>query len=174
MELDKYIFRSTEGKLYSYYRKIKEVDRKRERIEELDRKIREIEEDIKNTNVNIDYYQGAMPISERVQTSSNGTSYAETQIVKAIDDLEREKAFRIRTKLKLKAKIRTMEDFILYMSQTIDSLNLGEENMRFIELKYGDGADMIIIANKLNMAKTTAYRKRKEIVTAVAETIKIK
>lgn len=166
MEIDKELFRATEGKLYSYFRKKKEIEKLNYRIKELNEQIEEIESDIRNTNVKIDYYQPSIPITERVQTSSTGTSYAEGQIIKAINEMEKERANRIRIKLKLKAKIRETQNYITYMEQNLESLS--EENKRFIELKYGDEADMITIANKMNMARTTVYRKREELVDDIA------
>ena len=53
------------------------------------------------------------------------------------------------------------------MNENVEQLN--EEDKRFIELKYGDKENLLYISIKLNMSKTTAYRKREEIVENIAE-----
>ena len=53
------------------------------------------------------------------------------------------------------------------MNENVEQLN--GEDKRFIELKYGDRKNLLYISIKLNMSKTTAYRKREEIVENIAE-----
>jgi len=165
--LNKELFRKTEGKLYSYFREKKEINDIRVRIEQLEKQIESIEYDIKNTNIRIDYYQPGMGINERVQTSTNSTSYAESEIMRAIGKLEEERAIKIRNLFKLKAKRRDTESFITHMEQNLKDLN--PENKKFIELKYRDEIKVNIIAERLNIATATAYRMRDELVEDIAK-----
>lgn len=164
--MDKELFRKTEGKLYRYYKSKSKIYRLKNEISFLESKLKRIESYIKNTNVTIDYYQNGAGISERVQTSSSGSSYAETEICREIEKLEKNHVYTYKKILKLKAKIEELEEFIFHMEANIGQLN--EEAKRFLELKYGDEKNLIYISMTLNMSKTTAYRKREELVENIA------
>ncbi|MBS5306458.1 transcriptional regulator [Clostridium sp.] len=165
--MDKELFRKTEGKLYRYYKNKNEIYKIENKIRSLENIKRNIEDDIKNANVIIDYYKNGIGIQERVQTSASGSSYAEQELCRAITKLEDEHVKVAKKILKNKAKIRHIEEFIKYMDDNIGQLT--EEDKRFIELKYGDGKNPTQISMILNMAQATAYRKREEVVKAVAE-----
>lgn len=165
--MDKELFRKIEGRLYRYFRskrKIRDLNRENTLLEN---KQNQIENDIKNANVTIDYYQNGIGLSERVQTSSTGISYAESEICRAIGDLEREHSRNTIKILKNKSKIRELESFVEHMNNNIGQLQ--EEDKRFLELKYGDNKNLLQVSIKLNMSKTTAYRKREELIENIAE-----
>lgn len=165
--MDKELFRKTEGKLYRYYESKKKIYSIKEDILRLEREVRTIEYDIRHSNVIIDYYQNGTGIQERVQSSATGTSYAENEMCKQIERLEKEHVDKTKKILKNRSKIREMERYIDYMDRNIRMLQ--EEDKRFIELKYGDKKNILQISMRLNMAQATAYRKREELVEAVAE-----
>lgn len=165
--MDKELFRKIEGKLYRYYESKKKIYSKKEDIARLEREVRTIEYDIKHSNVTIDYYQNGIGIQERVQSTSTGTSYAENEMCKQIERLEKEHVDKTKKILKNRSKIRDMERYIDYMDRNIRMLQ--EEDKRFLELKYGDKKNILQISMRLNMAQATAYRKREELVEAIAE-----
>lgn len=165
--MDKELFRKTEGKLYRYYESKKKIYNIKEDIARLEREIKTIEYDIRHSNVAIDYYQNGIGIQERVQSSSTGTSYAENEMCKQIERLEKEHVEKTKKLLKNKAKIRELERYIDYMDRNIRMLQ--EEDKRFLELKYGDKKNILQISMRLNIAQATAYRKREEIVEVIAE-----
>lgn len=165
--LDKELFKKTEGKLYRYYQSKKKIYVLKNEIDSLDSTKETIEYDIRHANVAIDYYQNGTGIQERVQSSPTGSSYAETEMCKEIEKLEKEHLKINRKILKIKSKIRELEEFIRYMDNNIEQL--GEEDKRFLELKYGDKKNLLYISIKLNMSKTTAYRKREELIDNISE-----
>lgn len=166
--LEKDLFKKTEGRLYRYYRSLKEIEKLKNRVVLLWKQKEQIEQDIRNTNVKIDYVQSGAVISERVQTSSFGTSYAEREIVNAIEKLERELLHKKRKILKLHARIREMEEQIADMDYNISMLS--EEYKRFLEWKYGERKSIDWIATEMyGGARTTAYRKREELVESIAQ-----
>ncbi|UBK38665.1 transcriptional regulator [Clostridium perfringens] len=165
--MDKNIFRKTEEALYKYFKYKKKIYRLKGRESYLENRLLEIEEDIKNANVTIDYYQNGTGISERVQTSSKGISFAESQICKEIGKLEREHITITKKIFRIKADIRYLSDYVSNMDLNLSTLN--EEDRRFIELKYGDEKSILAISQSLNIAQATAYRKREEIIELVAE-----
>ncbi|MDM0640045.1 transcriptional regulator [Clostridium perfringens] len=165
--MDKELFRKTERSLYKYFKYKKKIYHLKDRVGYLENRLIGIEEDIKNANVTIDYYQNGTGISERVQTSSKGISFAESQICKEIGKLEREHITITKKIFRIKADIRYLSDYVSNMDLNLSTLN--EEDRRFIELKYGDEKSILSISQSLNIAQATAYRKREEIIELVAE-----
>lgn len=169
--MDKELFRKTEGKLYRYYESKKHLFGLNEKIIRLENHKETIEYDIRHTNIRVDPYQNGAGINERVQTSSTGTSYAEQEMIKEIEKLERERVKLTKQLLKTKAKKRELENYISNMEFNINMLN--EESKRFLELKYSDKAKVIAISQKMNMAVATVYRIREEIVENIANFMNI-
>jgi DNA-directed RNA polymerase specialized sigma subunit len=166
--MDRELFKKTEGRLYTYFRYKKEIINSKRRIEFLESKVSEIDESIKNVHkyVNIDPYQNGAGISERVQTSSTGTSYVESEMIKEVSKLEKEQCNTMKSILKLQLQKRDKEKYVQRLDTNIEMLN--EEEKRFVELKYGDEKGVQEIADKLNMARATAYRKREELVENIS------
>ena len=164
--MDNKLFKETEGLLYRYYEYKLNKNRLEREIESIQLTLKDIESDIKTANVNIDYYQSGMQISERVQTSSTGSSHAETEICKEIGRLEREHKKEFRKLLRKKYELRAYKKLIEFMDENIRTLS--EEDKRFLELKYGDKNNIIQISMKLNIAKSTAYRKREELIENIS------
>lgn len=166
--IDKDLFKKTEGRLYRHYRNLKEIEKLKSRVVLLWKQKEQIENDIRNTNVKIDYYQSGVGFGERVQTSSTGTSYAEREILSAITKLENELVEKKKKILKLHARIREKEEQIADMDYNIQMLN--EEHKRLIEWKYGENKSLDWIATEMyGGARTTAYRKREELVESIAQ-----
>ena len=167
--MDKELFKKTEGRIYKYYTCKKKRHLLELEISNLERKLKEVEQDIRRANVSIDYYQNGNGITERVQSSPSGSSYAETEMCKEIGKLEIEHLNINKRILRLKAKIRELDNFIRHMDNGIT--NLIEEDKVFLELKYADKKSLLYISIKMNMSKTTAYRKREELVQKIAKEI---
>lgn len=165
--MDKTLFDETENALKKYFKYKKKIYKLKGREKYLENRLIAIESDIKNANVTIDYYQNGTGISERVQTSSKGISFAESQICKEIGKLEREHITITKKIFRIKADIRYLSDYVSNMDLNLSTLN--EEDRRFIELKYGDEKSILSISQSLNIAQATAYRKREEIIELVAE-----
>lgn len=166
--MDKELFRKTEGRLYRYYKDEKRIRSINSEVEELLRQTEYIKRDIQFINVPVDAELNmGISYGEIVQTSSTGTCAAESQIFRHIEKLENELAYIRKKILKKNAKVREIERNNASMKFNINSL--GEEEKRFIELKYGDEKTMeYIIVDMYGGAKTTAYRKREELIKNIA------
>ncbi|MDM0955541.1 transcriptional regulator [Clostridium perfringens] len=165
--MDKTLFNKTENALKKYFKYKKKIYKLKGRESYLENRLITIESDIKNANVTIDYYQNGTGISERVQTSSKGTSFAEEQICREIGKLEREHITTTKKLFRIRADIRYLNDYVSNMDLNLSTLN--EEDRRFIELKYGDEKSILAISQSLNISQATAYRKREEVIYKVAE-----
>lgn len=165
--IDKNIFRKTEAELYRYFDYKKEIIKLQNKIKYQRDRLSKIELDIKSVNVTIDYYQNGVGISERVQTSPSGSSFVEEQMCKEISKLEKEYLIINKKILKNNHRLRDVEGYINNMEINLSTLS--EEDIRYIELKYGDKKSILAISQKLNIAQATAYRKREEIISNIAE-----
>lgn len=161
------IYKKTEGVLYGYYEDEKEIKNIAAEIEILETNITEIEEDLRHTNVKIDYYQNGTGISERVQTSSLGTSFAEQEICNAIEKLENEHAMKIRRLLKLRKRLRKIKEKNNRIKINIEQLH--SELQKFLEYYYCYKKSIQSIALALNYSSSTAGRRKDEIVLNVAQ-----
>ena len=169
--LDKALFRKTEGQLYNYFYDIEDLKRVRAEIVSLNEAIENLDKRIKECNVKIDPEQsGCMQITERVQTSINTTSYVEREISKAIGDMEKEQAHKIRKLFKLECRERNLSYKVENMRRNIEMLK--PEYRKFLELKYNkvkyDKLGMRDIALELNMGKNKAYDLRADLVNDIA------
>ncbi|WP_024614673.1 hypothetical protein [Clostridium sp. Ade.TY] len=165
--MDKFLFDKTEEEIKIYFKYKKQIIYLKNQIESLERRLNKIEDDIKNANFTIDYYQNGVGITERVQTSPNGSSFAEEQICKEITKLEKEHLIISKKIFRKKFEIREKENYIENMEGNLKTLD--EEDRRYIELKYCDKKSVLQIARSLNMAQATAYRKGEEVIEIIAE-----
>lgn len=173
--MEKELFRKTEKALYEYYKDKNVLAAVRKEIDTLNNLLKIIDKNIVTCNVNIDPYQPGMGEGERVQSSSSNSSYVEKAIIKAIDDMEKEKAQRIRKLYKLLAEERDLVYKISKIDNYINRLN--DESIKFIELKYNvipnEKISMLDIAFEMNMCKTKAYELRKELIKDLATYIRM-
>lgn len=174
--LDREIFKKTEGRLYSYFRSLKEISDLEIENQEIEAQEESIEWDIKNCNVSIVPDEHMSPnFDERVQTSSTGESLAEKSIIKEIENLENELEYVRRKLRRNRARIRELNRNTGYLRKVLTVPPLSQESMNFIIYKYKvseDGRCKSVnwIANEMyGGVRSTAYRKREEIIENVAQ-----
>lgn len=164
--IDKETFRKTERKLYNYYEQEEVIKSIEYRIEKLKNQVKQIEQDIKNNNVVIEEESRSITYEERVQTSSNGTSYVERELVRAVERLEREKDYKLAKISDLKTEIREIEDTSAAIEYNIGMLS--KEDLNFIELKYKVKLSVEEVSDELNLSRSTGYNKRERLVNNIA------
>ncbi|EHK2389713.1 hypothetical protein [Clostridium perfringens] len=157
-----------EYKLRDYYQndiKIegieREIDLLKEHIKNIDNRIKNIDIDITEGATNNTGYL-TQNWGEKVQTSSDGTSHMEREMIRLIDNLEYEKVnkmFRIErlelSKQKIKEESIGIEIYI----------NMLEPHQKeFLKYRYGDKIGNINIAMNLNISTATLSREKKKIL----------
>ena len=85
MENGKREFKIIEDKLYNFFNKEKKIATLNYRIEILKKQIEKIDQELKDCDVSIEIESSSPGFEERVQTSSNGTSYAEREVIRITD-----------------------------------------------------------------------------------------
>lgn len=161
-----------EDKLRTYYQKDRKVEGIERQINLLKKHIEDIDDRIKN--MDIDITGGALNHSsyltqnwgEKVQSSNDGISHMEKEMIRLIDNLEWEK-------MNKKLKIERLE----LCKQQIKEENLSLENYinrlkpeqkQFLEYKYRDKLSNVVIAMNLNISTATFYRLKKSVITMIA------
>ena len=171
--MDSELFRKTERKLYDYYLDKNRLESVRKEIRTAVNLIATIDNNIRTCNISIDPYQGGKETGERVQSSSSCSSYVEKAIIKAIDDMEKEKADRTKELYELQSEERKLISRMDKLEYNISLLNY--ECKRFLDLKYNKYNQynkclgMREIALELNMCKNKAYDFRESLVKNIAE-----
>lgn len=171
--MDKELFKKTENRLYNYYIHLKLIEKLKHRVLLLWKQKEQIEKEmVELKNLNIDAYSniGIDYSSERIQSSSSGTSKAEGEVIKYINNLDRQHKDIIKKIYNTNLKIRELELQIQDIQFNLSKLP--EESKKFIELKYRDGRSVEWIANVMyGGARSTGYRKRKKLIKDILNKI---
>ncbi|KEI18219.1 hypothetical protein G8T60_12025 [Clostridium botulinum C] len=164
--MDKDIFRKTEKKLYNYFGKDRKIESLKRKIILLKNQIVEIERKIKNVDIDIPEESRAITYEEKVQTSSDYSSYAERTLIRINDRLIKEKARKEEEISELEEEIRSIEADNIIIELNVK--DLCEEDKSFLKLKYGESKKDWQVGEELGMAQSTATRQRQRLVEDVA------
>ena len=127
-------FKKTEDKLYNYFNKEKKIATLNYRIEVLKRQIDKINQELRECDVNIEIESSSPGFEERVQTSSDGTSYAEREVIRITElKLKRKVSKEIEIE-ELKEEIENIELDNSILEYNLQYIN--EEWYKLLELKY--------------------------------------
>ncbi|MBP8311970.1 transcriptional regulator [Clostridium neonatale] len=167
--MDKKTFDKTENKLIRYFEAKNNINYITNRIKWLEDEVQDLEAMIRNVHnyIRLDLYPNGTRISEKVQSSMDGSSYMEKQMENEVTRLQKKQFEKIKKINKLKIRKTEEMAFIRKMDVNLSMLN-DEEDKRFIEFLYGDKEEIPIIAYKMNISRSTAYRKRDELIENIA------
>lgn len=164
--MDKKDFKETEEKVKIYYQKgdmIKSIDKT---INTLRSQIDRIEKELRTCNFSIDPEESGSPsFGERVQTSHNGTSYAEREIMRVTEikiKRQTEKKLEIERLEELKDKI---ERDSIQMEDIITQLN--EELQKILKLKYKNKCNEYKIANEVHLSQSQVNKKIRRAIETI-------
>ena len=164
--MDKDLFKKTERSLYKYYSKDKSIKALKEKIDILDKQIFRINEEIKRCDVNIKIESSSPSFEERVQTSGDGTSYVEREMIRLID-----------IKIKRRSNLLLKKEKIL---EEIDELELDFKNIEWrvkdfegesktlLEMKYKEKYSENYIATKMNINQSQVNRRKQQLIEKIA------
>lgn len=162
MENGKREFKIIEDKLYNFFNKEKKIAALRYQIEILRKQIERLDKDLRECNITIEIESSSPGFEERVQTSSNGTSYAEREVIRITDlKLKRkaEKEVEIEEFLALIDKIELDNAILEYNLQFIN-----EEWHKLLELKYKDKKSEQQIAIEMNMSQSQVNKIKQKVI----------
>ncbi|GIM29879.1 hypothetical protein CPJCM30710_25450 [Clostridium polyendosporum] len=168
--IDKEIFRKTEGRLYRHYKQLKLIQKLKNKVVLLWKQKEQIQKEkveLKYLDIEAGLNMGIDYSREKVQSSSDGSSEAERETIKYIEDLDKQYKNTVKKMLKINARIREIELQVQDMQFNLSMLS--EESKRFVEWKYGECKSIEWIATEMYAgARSTAYRKRDELMGDIA------
>lgn len=169
--LDKETFKRTEGKMYGYFRDLKEIELLEIDCKELQDQEQSIEWDIKHCNVYVSPDSHMSPsFDERVQTSPTGEGIAEKGIIREIEKLEDELEYVRRKLRRNRARIRELNRNTASVKKVLTVPPLSKEMMDFINYKYKLSKSINWITNEMyGGVRSTAYRRREEILEDIVK-----
>ncbi|KOC47751.1 hypothetical protein ADU86_03910 [Clostridium botulinum] len=173
--VDKNIFKKIEARLYRYYKQLKLIEKLKNKVVLLWKQKEQIEKekvDLKHLKIDVGLNMGIDYSREKIKSSSSGIGEAEREIIKYISDLDKQLKYIIRKIVKTNSKVRELELQIQDMDFNLSML--AEENKLFVEWKYGENKSISWIANEMyGGARSTAYRKREEIIEDICKCVRI-
>jgi hypothetical protein len=173
--IDKDLFRKTEGRLYKYCKDIKLIEKLKKRVVLLWKQKEEIlkeKSDLKHLDIDTYLNMGIDYSRDKVQSSSTGSGEGEKGTIKYIDNLQRQYVNTVKRILKTNARVRELELQIQDMHSNLAMIS--EESKRFIECKYGECKSVEWIAEEMYLgARSTAYRKREELIQDIGQWVNI-
>lgn len=146
----------TESKLYNYFQKDKKIAAINYKIETLMHQIDGIDRDLRECNIDIELESSAMSFEERVQTSNDGTSYAERQAIKVTELKLQRKADKELEIEQLKTEIENIELDNAILDFNLKDLN--REYYKILELRYGKKKNETEISLEMNISQSSINR----------------
>lgn len=158
-------FKKTEDKLYNYFNKEKKIATLNYRIEVLKKQIYTINQELKSCDVNIKLESSSPSFEERVQTSSDGISYAEREVIRITD-------LKLKRKLSKEIEIEEIKEEIenIELDNSILEYNLqyiNKEWYKLLELKYKFKKNETQISLKMNISQSQVNKIKQKAIANI-------
>ncbi|WP_288326612.1 transcriptional regulator [uncultured Clostridium sp.] len=172
--MDKELYKKVENKLYQYYEEKSYRERLKNKVAILEKQIEQIEDQMKNIHnyVHLDYYQAGTGIGPGIQGNSDNSSYFEKEMIREVTKLQKEKANKIKNKIKTENRIMNTELFISSMNNIIKEMD--DEDKEYLIYRYRKKYSDIQISVLMNYSNATASRRRKSILEYLIKVIFMK
>lgn len=164
--MDKELFRETENKLYRYYKKDKLMESLNAKIKLFESQIKTIDNELKSCNINIEPNIKAISYEERVQTSGDGTSYAERETIRITEYKIKRKTAIMLEKEKILEQIDTIERDALEIEWKIKYFT--GELKTLLELKYKKRYGDIKIGEELHLSQSQINKRKRKLIQHIA------
>ena len=159
------IFKKTEEKLYNYFNKEKKIATLNYRIEVLKKQIYKINQELRECDVNIKIESSSPGFQERVQSSPDGTSYAEREVIRITD-------LKLKRKLSKEIEIEEIKEEIenIELDNSILEYNLqyiNEEWYKLLELKYKFKKNETQISLEMNISQSQVNKIKQKVISNI-------
>lgn len=158
-------FKKTEDKLYNYFNKEKKIATLKFRIAVLKKHIFEIDQELKTCDVNIEVESSSPGFEERVQSSPDGTSYAEREVIRITD-------LKLKRKLSKEIEIEEIKEEIenIELDNSILEYNLqyiNKEWYKLLELKYKFKKNETQISLEMNISQSQVNKIKQKAISNI-------
>lgn len=159
-------FKLIEKKLYRFYEDQKTIKTIEREISSLKEQYEEIEETLRNSRFSIEEQSSSPDFSERVQSSTDGTSYVEKQMIKRVEMLQKEQQLILDKEIERESRLRSIRRECEGIKSNIEMLS--DEYRTFIKLKYQDKYSVDQIYPKINSSRPSAFKLRANIIEEIS------
>lgn len=158
-------FKKTEDKLYNYFNKEKKIATLNYRIEVLKKQIDKINQELRECDINIEIESSSPRFEERVQSSPDGTSYAEREVIRITD-------LKLKRKLSKEIEIEEIKEEIenIELDNSILEYNLqyiNEEWYKLLELKYKFKKNETQISLEMNISQSQVNKIKQKAIANI-------
>ncbi|MFR5561921.1 MAG: hypothetical protein ACLTKR_00150 [Clostridium sp.] len=158
-------FKKTEDKLYNYFNKEKKIATLNYRIELLKKQIDRINQELRECDVNIEIESSSLGFEERVQTSSDGTSYAEREVIRITE-------LKLKRKVSKEIEIEELKEEIenIELDNSILEYNLkyiNEEWYKLLEFKYKFKKNETQISFEMNISQSQVNKIKQKAIANI-------
>ena len=158
-------FKKTEDKLYNYFNKEKKIATLNYRIEVLKKQIDKINQELKACDVNIEIESSSPGFEETVQSSPDGTSYAEREVIRITD-------LKLKRKLSKEIEIEEIKEEIenIELDNSILEYNLqfiNKEWYKLLELKYKFKKNETQISLEMNISQSQVNKIKQKAIADI-------
>ena len=158
-------FKKTEDKLYNYFNKEKKIATLNYRIELLKKQIDKINQELRECDINIEIESSSPAFEERVQRSTDGTSYAEREVIRITD-------LKLKRKLSKEIEIEEIKEEIenIELDNSILEYNLqyiNEEWYKLLELKYKFKKNEVQISLEMNISQSQVNKIKQKAIANI-------
>ena len=144
--------------LKGYRDKIYAIQKIDSEIQESKEQIKKIEKNIRECNLQLEYWNNGPGFVERVQTSPKGSSFVEEQIEKGISRLVKEKSETTVFIQLREADKRVIQKETQKIGNILNALDPVDKEI--LTLIYIDKMHYIKIMRELNIAENTVYKRK--------------
>ena len=158
-------FKKTEDKLYNYFNKEKKIATLNYRIEVLKKQIDKINQELRECDINIEIESSSPAFEERVQRSTDGTSYAEREVIRITD-------LKLKRKLSKEIEIEEIKEEIenIELDNSILEYNLqfiNKEWYKLLELKYKFKKNETQISLEMNISQSQVNKIKQKAIADI-------
>jgi (p)ppGpp synthase/HD superfamily hydrolase len=164
--MNKEQFVETENKVRRYFQKDKLINSLNSKISLLDKQIKAIDEDLKSCNINIEPGIKAISYEERVQSSGDGSSYAEKEAMRLTEFKIKRVAEKRLEKEKLLEQIDQIELDYIYIKDAIEPIKGIFKEL--LKMKYEKRMSEIQIGKTMNWSQSEINKKKRKLLKLIA------
>lgn len=160
------LYKETEDKLFKYFNRDKISTGLNSQLKTLNNQIERIEKELKEGSyINIEEQSSSPGFDERVQTSSTGISYAESQVMQLTD-----------MKLKKKGKLEIDREHIINQLDDLECIisemgwkveQLGNNYKKMLDLIYKENMNEVQISFKLHLSQSQVNKRKNKILEQI-------
>ena len=160
------LYREIEDKLYKYFNRNNIYNGLNKQLNVINKQIADIEKELRECNyISIDEESSSPGFDERVQTSSTGTSYVESQMIKLTELKLKRKAKKERERENILEQLEDMETIESEIEWKIRDFK--GELKTLLELKYEKRMGEQKIALEMHLSQSQVNRKKQQIINKI-------